>query len=32
MTQLHIEGAVASPQAFGLEDLVQLPDQVEDIS
>ena len=32
MTQLHIEGEVDSPQAFGFEDLVQLPDQVEDIS
>ena len=32
MTQLHIEGEVDSPQAFGFEDLVQLPDQVEDVS
>ena len=32
MTQLHIEGEIDSPQAFGFEDLVQLPDQVEDVS
>ncbi len=32
MTQLHIEGEVDSPQAFGFEDLVRLPGQVEDVS
>ena len=32
MTQLRVEGEVDSPQAFGFEDLVQLPDQVEDLS
>ena len=32
MTQLHIEGAVRSPKAFGFTELRALSDQIEDVS
>ena len=32
MTQLHIEGEVRSPQAFGFIELRALSDQIEDVS
>ena len=32
MTQLHVEGEVQSPQAFGFSELRALSDQIEDVS
>ena len=32
MTQLHVEGEVRSPQAFGFAELQALPDQIRDVS
>ena len=32
MTQLHVEGEVRSPQAFGFTELRALADQIEDVS
>ena len=32
MTQLHVEGAVRLPQAFGFAELRALSDQIEDVS
>ena len=32
MTQLHVEGEVQSPQAFGFTELRALSDQIEDVS